>query len=116
MIDDEREPYDRERAIALLSYGDCVLTKELANEIADDMRSLIAERDTAEANLERLQNKFEQVTARIVELEAVVREAYEVWAGSEGLMQPATAPEAYFIMLIEKMAIILGKALASEVK
>ena len=43
MIDSEREPYDRERAIALLSYGDCFLTKELANEIADDMRNLTAE-------------------------------------------------------------------------
>ena len=60
-----------------------------------------------EVDIKRLQ-------ARVDELEAVVREAYEVWAGSEGLMQPATAPEAYVIRLIDQMAIILGKALTNS--
>lgn len=37
------EKYDRDRALALLSYGECYLTKEFANELADDIRSLLAE-------------------------------------------------------------------------
>ena len=50
----------------------------------DEIERLTAERDTAEANLERLQSKFEAVTAenaelqtRVKELEAEVRTHFE---------------------------------------
>ena len=36
---------------------------EMRREAAGEIERLTAERDTAEANLERLQNKFEAVTA-----------------------------------------------------
>ena len=36
---------------------------EMRREAAEEIDRLTAERDTAEANLERLQNKFEAVTA-----------------------------------------------------
>ena len=61
-----------------------------------------------------LLDQIQRLQARVDELEAVVREAYEVWAGSDGLMQPATAPEAYVIRLIDQMATILGKALTNS--
>ena len=59
-------------------------SQELRDEMADEIERLTAERDTAEANLERLQNKFEAVTAenaelqtRVKELEAEVRTHFE---------------------------------------
>lgn len=35
------EEYNRDRALALMSYDKCFLTKEMANGVADDMRSLL---------------------------------------------------------------------------
>ena len=36
-------------------------------------------------------------------LRQVCRNVYEVWAGSEGIPEPKTCPEAYLIQLIEQM-------------
>lgn len=36
-------------------------------------------------------------------LQQVCRDAYEVWAGSEGIPEPQTAAEAYLLSLVEKM-------------
>lgn len=36
-------------------------------------------------------------------LRQVARNVYEVWAGSEGIPQPETSPEAYLLQLIEQM-------------
>ena len=36
-------------------------------------------------------------------LHQVCRDAYEVWAGSEGIPQPETCAEAYVLQLLEQM-------------
>jgi hypothetical protein len=51
--------------------------------------------------------------ARIAELEAALREAYEVYAGSDGFI-PETAAEGYQQQLIKQMVDIIGAALAKE--
>jgi len=40
---------------------------------------------------------------RIDELEAICRNVYEVWAGSEGIPMPKTCGEAYLLQLVEQM-------------
>lgn len=47
---------------------------------------------------------------RISELETSMREIYEVWAGSEGIVT-TTTPEAYQTRLIEEMRDIAAKHL-----
>ena len=39
----------------------------------------------------------------IERLRQTCRNVYEVWAGSEGIPQPETAPEAYLLQLVERM-------------
>ena len=39
----------------------------------------------------------------IERLRQVCRNVYEVWAGSEGIPVPETAPEAYLLWLVETM-------------
>lgn len=39
----------------------------------------------------------------IERLRQVARNVYEVWAGSEGIPMPETAPEAYLLRLVEQM-------------
>ena len=51
------------------------------------------------------------VDARIEELKAALREAYEVYAGSDGFI-PETAAEGYQQQLIKQMIDIIGAALA----
>ena len=58
--------------------------------------------------------EIEELEARVAELEGATREAYEVWAGSDGIMRPATAPEAYVIRLIDQMATILAEAIKGD--
>ena len=48
--------------------------------------------------------------ARIAELEAALREAYEVYAGSDGFI-PETAAEGYLQQLISEMVAIIGAGL-----
>lgn len=40
---------------------------------------------------------------RLDELRQICRDIYEVWAGSEGIPVPETAPEAYLLHLVEQM-------------
>ena len=47
---------------------------------------------------------------RIAELEAALREAYEVYAGSDGFI-PETAAEGYLQQLISEMVAIIGAEL-----
>ena len=47
---------------------------------------------------------------RIAELEAALREAYEVYAGSDGFI-PETAAEGYLQQLISEMVAIIGAGL-----
>jgi hypothetical protein len=51
-----------------------------------------------------------KLRARIAELEAALREAYEVYAGSDGFI-PETAAEGYQQQLIKQMVEIIGAAL-----
>jgi len=44
-------------------------------------------------------------------LEAACRDIYEVWAGSEGIPMPETAPEGYLLFLVEQMRDIAKRAL-----
>jgi len=48
--------------------------------------------------------------ARIAELEAALREAYEVYAGSDGFIAE-TAAEGYLQQLISEMVAIIGAEL-----
>lgn len=45
-------------------------------------------------------------------LESACRDIYEVWAGSEGIPMPETAPEGYLLFLVEQMRDIAKRALA----
>ena len=62
---------------------------------------------------ERLIWERKSAAARILELEAALREAYEVYAGSDGFI-PETAAEGYQQQLIKQMVDIIGAALAKE--
>lgn len=57
--------------------------------------------------------KIEELRARIAELEAALREAYEVYAGSEGFI-PETAAEGYQQQIIKQMVDIVGAALEKK--
>jgi len=43
------------------------------------------------------------IEARTEELQQILRNAYEVWAGSEGIPEPETAAEAYVYQLLIEM-------------
>jgi len=55
--------------------------------------------------------EIRQLREQLAEAREALRAAYEVYAGSDGLI-PQTAPEAYQQQLIQQMAEILGTALA----
>ena len=59
----------------------------------------------------RIQSRqLDAYAARIAELEAALREAYEVYAGSDGFI-PETAAEGYQQQLISEMVAIIGAEL-----
>ena len=47
----------------------------------------------------------------IERLQRICRDAYEVWAGSEGIPEPETAAEAYLLQLLEQMRDEIKKGL-----
>ena len=49
-------------------------------------------------------------------LNAALKEIYEIWAGSEGIPLPTTAPEAYLLRLIEQMRDVARDALRATLK
>jgi hypothetical protein len=55
-------------------------------------------------------NRIEADAARIAALEATLREAYEVYAGSDGFIAE-TAAEGYLQQLISEMVAIIGAGL-----
>jgi hypothetical protein len=79
--------------------------------------SLIRKQETRIAELEsmiavhRLAVDVDALKARIAELTAALREAYEVYAGSDGFI-PETAAEGYQQQIIKQMIDIIGAALA----
>ena len=62
---------------------------------------------------ERLIWERKASAARITELEAALREAYEVYAGSDGFI-PETAAEGYQQQLIKQMVDIISAALEKK--
>ena len=94
--------------------------------VPSDLRVLIGQRDRAEATIEQQAEDIESLKGlldlqgviveeqrqRIEELETTIREAYEVYAGSDGFT-PETAPEAYQQKLISDMVVILTKGLSA---
>jgi hypothetical protein len=60
-----------------------------------------------------LVEQIKERNARIAELEAALREAYEVYAGSDGFI-PETAAEGYQQQLIKQMVDIIGAALEKK--
>jgi hypothetical protein len=58
-----------------------------------------------------MHSEYKTARARIAELEAALREAYEVYAGSDGFI-PETAAEGYQQQIIKQMVDIIGAALA----
>jgi hypothetical protein len=72
--------------------------------------------DSERENLQWLVMEFAESVKRIEELEAALRDVYEVYAGSEGMPRPMTAAEGYLLQLVKEMANITRAALAGEKK
>ena len=66
-----------------------------------------------DANDEWTNGFIEKTEARIAALEAALREAYEVYAGSDGFI-PETAAEGYQQQIIKQMVDIIGAALEGK--
>lgn len=47
--------------------------------------------------------EIESLRQQLADSQQVLRNVYEVWAGSEGIPGPATASEAYLLSLVEQM-------------
>lgn len=96
-----RDDYDAYRAADALEAQ--------ARRIAELKAQLLAGNDWLNARHAVLQDLAE-ANARIAELEAALREAYEVYAGSDGFI-PETAAEGYLQQLISEMVAIIGAGL-----
>ncbi|KPK13970.1 MAG: hypothetical protein AMJ56_00550 [Anaerolineae bacterium SG8_19] len=57
---------------------------------------------------------FQEAASRIEQLEAALRDVYEVYAGSEGIPQPMTAAEGYLLHLVKEMANTARAALGEK--
>ena len=68
--------------------------------------------DTLEAM--RRAGHVAKLEARIEQLEAALREIYEVYAGSEGIPEPMTAAECYLLRLLIEMVGVTRKALEGK--
>jgi hypothetical protein len=74
-------------------HRDAVIEIESLSKRVDSYRNII---DSQIGVIQELQ-------LRVSELEAVCRNAYEVYAGSEGIPEPETAAEAYVYQLLMQM-------------
>jgi len=103
----------------LLRISDFVYGDDLENAVealkAQAKRIAALEYDATyhESNDGVMMRDIEYYRARIAELTAALREAYEVYAGSDGFI-PETAAEGYQQQLIKQMVDIIGAALAKE--
>jgi hypothetical protein len=88
-------------------YAECIAEREDWREKAKQ-----AEIDIDAAD-EWAKGFIEKTDARIAELTAALREAYEVYAGSDGFI-PETAAEGYQQQLIKQMVGIIGAALEKK--
>jgi hypothetical protein len=61
-----------------------------------------------------IQNSPDRISELLTEnerLRQICRDAYEVWAGSEGIPEPETAAEAYLLQLLIQMRDEITKGL-----
>ena len=58
---------------------------------------------TADRNLWQAECEDGTLTEQLAASQQALRNVYEVWAGSEGIPEPKTCPEAYLIQLIQQM-------------
>lgn len=70
--------------------------------------NLISRINTLELNSSELGSRLQVAQGKIEELEAAMREIYEVYAGSEGFI-PETCAEGYQQQLIKEMSDIAAK-------
>jgi hypothetical protein len=75
-----------------------------------DYSDLVAE---LRKEADMMHSEYRTARARIAELEAALREAYEVYAGSDGFIAE-TAAEGYLQQLIGEMVAIIGAGLKNE--
>ena len=86
----------------------------MTDELVEHLRKFGEAADALEERgrrIDKLENRLIDNAARIAELDAALREAYEVYAGSDGFI-PETAAEGYQQQLIKQMVDIIGTALA----
>ena len=95
------------------SYGECCCDttwpESLCGDAADEIEmqeALLREIDRELDDVEYLGSYVDGIKAlkaEIERLQRICRDAYEVWAGSEGISEPETAAEAYLLQLLEQM-------------
>ena len=73
-----------------------------------------AQFNAAEEEIRHLKQELAQRDGRIEQLEAALRDVYEVYAGSEGIPQPMTAAEGYLLHLVKEMANTARAALGEK--
>ena len=110
-------------------YGECgcdtTWPESLCGDAADEIEmqeALLREIDRELDDVEYLGSYVDGIKAlkaEIERLQRICRDAYEVWAGSEGIPEPETAAEAYLLQLLEQMRDEIKKGVvraAAEIK
>ena len=102
-------------------YGECCCDttwpESLCRDAADEIEmqeALLREIDRELDDVEYLGSYVDGIKAlkaEIERLQRICRDAYEVWAGSEGIPEPETAAEAYLLQLLEQMRDEIKKGL-----
>ena len=102
-------------------YGECCCDttwpESLCGDAADEIEmqeALLREIDRELDDVEYLGSYVDGIKAlkaEIERLQRICRDAYEVWAGSEGIPEPETAAEAYLLQLLEQMRDEIKKGL-----
>ena len=101
---DERESLTyrlRNAAVSLL----------VLHEAANEIERLRGEVDALNEESERIAHHAAEVSGDNKRLRQVCRDAYEVWAGSEGIPEPKYASEAYLLSLLMNMTDEVRKGL-----
>ena len=83
-------------------------------EVFHDYTTDASNRNSFESSFYTMQKMHGDAQHRVWELEAVLREIYEVYAGSEGIPQPMTAAEGYLLHLVKEMANTARAALGEK--
>ena len=81
------------------------------DEAADEIERLREESQAHQIQVDRWYDKHAELLIETERLRQVCRDAYEVWAGSEGIPEPKYASEAYLLSLLMKMTDEVRKGL-----